>query len=168
VSEHDLDDVDVKSYLTARVMDGAAGWAQAARPASVRFFTPEEHATANALCERLLALEPDCPVPVVARIDARLAEQEIEGRRFPDRHADGRLWRLSLAALKVEAVDRFQSAFAVLDGDRRDRLILSVRDMGAKPWHAMPAEHVWSLWTRYVCTAFYSHPFAWSGAGFGL
>ena len=27
--------------------------------------------------------------------------------------------------------------------------------------------HVWSLWTRYACTAFYSHPWAWNEIGFG-
>jgi len=25
---------------------------------------------------------------------------------------------------------------------------------------------VWSLWTRYACTAFYSHPRAWDEIGF--
>ena len=25
---------------------------------------------------------------------------------------------------------------------------------------------MWSLWTRYACTAFYSHPAAWDEIGF--
>jgi hypothetical protein len=25
---------------------------------------------------------------------------------------------------------------------------------------------VWSLWTRYACTAFYAHPAAWAEIGF--
>ena len=25
---------------------------------------------------------------------------------------------------------------------------------------------MWSLWTRYACTAFYAHPFAWAEIGF--
>ena len=36
----------------------------------------------------------------------------------------------------------------------------------ADRWHGMPAGHVWSLWTRYACTAFYSHPAAWAEIGF--
>lgn len=139
-------------------------WPEPASLSLARFFSPDEHATANALCERLLALEPDCPVPVVARIDARLAEQETDDR--PDRAGDGPAWRASLIALKADAVERFQSPFSVLDGDRRDRLILRVRDLGARSWHEMRAEQVWSLWTGYACTAFYSHPFAWNDAGF--
>ena len=34
-------------------------------------------------------------------------------------------------------------------------------------WHGLPAKHVWSLWTRYACAAFYSHPWAWNEIGFG-
>jgi hypothetical protein len=34
-------------------------------------------------------------------------------------------------------------------------------------WHGLPASHVWSLWTRYACTAFYAHPWAWNEIGFG-
>ena len=34
-------------------------------------------------------------------------------------------------------------------------------------WHEFPAAQVWSLWTRYACTAFYSHPWAWNEIGFG-
>ena len=30
----------------------------------------------------------------------------------------------------------------------------------------MVASHVWSLWTRYGCTAFYAHPLAWNEIGF--
>lgn len=148
-------------------MHGGADWREPPGTAPARFFTPDEHVTANALCERLLALTPDCPVPVVARIEARLAEQE-RVERAGGHAADAQAWRFSLEALKDDALDRFQSPFAVLDGDRRDRLILRVRDLGAKPWHGMLAEQVWSLWTRYACTAFYSHPFAWNDAGFRL
>ena len=135
-------------------------------PQPIRFFTPEEHATADALCEQLLALEADCPVPVVAMIDARLAEQETDGWRYADMPEDGQAWRLSLAALKADAVDRFQSPFAALTADHRDQLIGHVRELDSKPWHDLPAGHVWSLWTRYACTAFYSHPFAWNEIGF--
>lgn len=157
--------MDARSGATIPAVGHMTEWSEPRVAASARFFTSEEHATANALCERLLALEPDCPVPVVARIEARLAEQELDGR-YRGACEDGTIWRLSLAALKADAVDRFQSPFAVLDGDRRDRLILYVRDLGSKYWHDMPATQVWNLWTRYACTAFYSHPFAWNDLGF--
>jgi hypothetical protein len=31
----------------------------------------------------------------------------------------------------------------------------------------MPAERLFSLWMRYACSAFYSHPWAWNEIGFG-
>jgi hypothetical protein len=34
-------------------------------------------------------------------------------------------------------------------------------------WHGMPAKRVFSLWMRYACDAFYSHPWAWNEIGFG-
>ena len=41
-----------------------------------------------------------------------------------------------------------------------------MQDLKSADWHGLPAAHVWSLWTRYACTAFYAHPFAWSEIGF--
>jgi hypothetical protein len=41
-----------------------------------------------------------------------------------------------------------------------------VHDSKADRWHGFPPAQVWSLWTRYACTAFYSHPWAWSEIGF--
>jgi hypothetical protein len=36
----------------------------------------------------------------------------------------------------------------------------------ATTWHGLPAGRVWSLWMRYACAAFYSHPTAWNEIGF--
>lgn len=135
-------------------------------PQPIRYFTPDEHATAHVLCTRLLALEPDCPVDVVAMIDARLAERETDGWHYEDMPEDGEAWRQSLAGLKADAIDRYQLPFAELTADRCDTLVGRVRELGSKPWHDLPAGHVWSLWTRYACTAFYGHPYAWNEIGF--
>ena len=53
------------------------------------------------------------------------------------------------------------------DCRRLTAIIQNVQDLGARHWHRLVASHVWSLWTRYVCTAFYSHPWAWQEIGFG-
>ncbi len=41
-----------------------------------------------------------------------------------------------------------------------------VQDAGQGDWHGLPAGQLWSLWTRYASTAFYSHPWAWNEIGF--
>ena len=58
--------------------------------------------------------------------------------------------------------------FAELITDEQAALIQAVQDRvhDNDTWHGWPAEHVWSLWTRYACTAFYSHPWAWNEIGF--
>ena len=49
--------------------------------------------------------------------------------------------------------------------EQQGQLVQAVQD--ADEWHGFNAEHLWSLWTRYACTAFYSHPWAWNEMGFG-
>jgi hypothetical protein len=41
-----------------------------------------------------------------------------------------------------------------------------MHERGDAGWHGLNASRVWSLWTRYACTAFYSHPWAWNEIGF--
>ncbi|MEP7161936.1 MAG: gluconate 2-dehydrogenase subunit 3 family protein [Dermatophilaceae bacterium] len=138
--------------------------------ADIRFFTPFEQAVATALCDALLAQEGDAGqqsrVPIVNLIDARLAEQQTDGWRYHDMPADGQAWRDTLAALDADANERFATGFATCQGPHQASLIQAVQDRGAGQWHGLNAAHVWSLWTRYACTAFYSHPLAWNEMGF--
>lgn len=136
----------------------------------IRFFTPCEQATATALCNALLAQEDEpglgSRVAIVNLIDARLAEQQTVGWHYHDMPADGQAWRDTLAALDADAYERFGTGFAACQGRHQASLIQRVQDVGAGQWHDLNAKHVWSLWTRYACTAFYSHPSAWNEIGF--
>jgi hypothetical protein len=132
-----------------------------APPAAFKFFTEAEQACAGALIDRLL----DSPgVPVLAMIDARLAAGETDGWRYADMPEDGQAWRDTLAYLDGDAHERFITSFAEASTSEQTELVQAVQD--AESWHGMPAAHVWSLWTRYACTAFYSHPSAWTEIGF--
>jgi hypothetical protein len=132
-------------------------------PPPIRFFTPDEEAIARPLLDLLLDQQDEPRVPVLEMIDARLAEQSTDGWRYEDLPEDGQAWRVTLAALDEDAGEL---GFARCDDDTRRALIQAVQDLGAKPWHDLPANRVWSLWTRYACTAFYSHPWAWNEIGF--
>jgi hypothetical protein len=130
-------------------------------PADCRFFTAAEQACAEALLDLLL----DRPgVPVLAMIDARLAAGETDGWRYADMPEDGQAWRDTLAYLDGDAHERFITSFAEASAAEQTELVQAVQD--AHDWHGMPAAHVWSLWTRYACTAFYAHPAAWTEIGF--
>ncbi|MYW03562.1 gluconate 2-dehydrogenase subunit 3 family protein [Streptomyces sp. SID3343] len=138
------------------------------RDSDLRFFTRREAAVASVLLDHLLAQWDEPGVPVLHMVDERLADGHTDGWRYADMPEDGRAWRASLAGLDRDARDRHEgSAFVALTRSRQARLIRAIRELGDTPWHTMPAGRVWSLWTRYACTAFYAHPLAWNETGFG-
>jgi hypothetical protein len=132
----------------------------------VRFFTPQEEATASALFDQLLDQREEPRVPVVNMVDQRLAEQHTDGWHYDDLPADADAWRQSLAGLDKDATDRHGASFAGCTWDQQRDIIDSVQRRGPASWHGLPSARIWSLWTRYACTAFYSHPWAWNEIGF--
>ena len=149
------------------VLDQAGHWdpvtagvvlSRVGRPPDIRFFTPAEEAAATALCDRLLGQDGEPKVAVVPQIDARLAEQETDGWRYADMPEDGQAWRDSLRFLDEDSQAACSREFAQASAEDQRAVIQAVQDLGAKEWHGLNAAHVWSLWTRYACTAFYAHP----------
>jgi hypothetical protein len=160
-----LDSVDDWDDVTAGVV-----LARLSHPSDLAFFTPQEVAVAAPLLDLLLAQDGEPRVPVLELLDARLAVGETDGWHYDDLPEDGDAWRHTLAWLDDDARDHFDGArFAELDSSRQAALVQDVQERSSdgKPWHGVSAEHVWSLWTRYACTAFYSHPWAWNEIGFG-
>jgi hypothetical protein len=137
-------------------------------PQELSFFTLDEEATATALCDHLLGQAGDTPgrIPVVVLIDARLAKGETDGWRYADMPEDAQAWRDTLHYLDEEAQAKFGAGFAECEPDDQRALIQAVQDAGSNEWHGRNATRVWSLWTRYACTAFYSHPKVWDEIGF--
>jgi len=134
-------------------------------PAGFGFFTPAEQATAGALFDLLLAQHEEPKVPVLALVDRRLVADETDGWIYDDMPEDRDAWRFTLAALDDDAHEKFGMPFAQLRLDEQATLMETVRT--AAQWHGLEAAHVWSLWTRYACAAFYSHPWSWNEIGFG-
>jgi hypothetical protein len=130
-----------------------------------RFFTDREQACAAALLDLLTGqCDDNLGVPVLQMIDARLAAGQTDGWRYADLPEDGQAWRDTLDYLDKDAHDRCGMSFA--DAPRQDRTEMISAVQNADQWHGLAAARVWSLWTRYACTAFYSHPNAWSEMGF--
>jgi hypothetical protein len=106
---------------------------------------------------------------VLQLIDERLATGETDGWHYDELPEDAQAWRDSLAFLDQDALDAHHGrGFAHLAVSEQASLVQAVQDLSneGKKWHGWPAKHVWSLWTRYACTAFYSHPWAWNEIGF--
>lgn len=138
--------------------------ARLGRPADLRFFTVAEEAAARALFDQLLDQRREPRVPVVNMVDSRLAEDQTDGWHYEGMEPDPAAWRSTLAALDAEARARSGSAFCELSWDEQEGLLTDIHD--AEQWRGRQAPQVWSLWTRYACTAFYSHPVAWDEIGF--
>jgi hypothetical protein len=159
-----LDSVDDWDDVTAGVVLG-----RLVHPSDLAFFTPHEVSVAAPLLDLLLAQDDEPRVPVLELIDARLAIGETDGWHYDDLPEDADAWRRTLVWLDEDARDTFAGApFGELVASAQAALVQVVQDHSSarQEWHGVSAEHVWSLWTRYACTAFYSHPWAWNEIGF--
>ena len=135
-------------------------------PAAPRFFTQTEQSAAAALFNQLLFQPEEPRIPVMNMVDARLADHETDGWHYESMPADDQAWRVTLAALDADSKGKHGHTFAECKWDEQKDLLQGIQDLGIDPWHGMTASQVWSLWTRYGCTAFYSHPLAWNEIGF--
>jgi len=135
-----------------------------ATPADLAFFRGREVATARVLLDLLLAQDDEPKVPVLELVDTRLARGETDGWHYSEMPEDGEAWRRTLQWIDEDT----DGGFAEAVPDRQRASIQRVQDLAeaAKDWHDWPATQTWSLWTRYACTAFYSHPWAWNEIGF--
>jgi hypothetical protein len=159
-----LGTVDSWDMVTAGVVLARLG-----PPPPIRFFTPAEQAVGAALFDQLLDQRSEPKVPVLEMVDARLAEAITDGWRYEDMPEDGPAFRQSFAFLDEDCVRAAGCRFHELPWDEQADFVQQIQDLSSasETWHGLPAEHVWSLWTRYACAAFYSHPWAWNEIGFG-
>jgi hypothetical protein len=159
-----LDSVESWDDVTAGIV-----LARLALPGEFSFFTPHEVSIAAPLLDLLLAQDADPRVPVVQLIDVRLSIGETDGWHYDELPEDAQAWRDTLAFLDEDAKAAFAGrTFAGISSKDQAGIVQAVQDlaMGDGHWHTWTASHVWSLWTRYACTAFYSHPWAWNEIGF--
>lgn len=136
---------------------------------AMRFFTMEEEAAATRLLDLLMGQDADASatrVPLVQMVDARLAEDQTDGWHYDTMPPDAQAWRSSLRALDEESVARHGRRFAECTSRQQGDLIEAVRTCSEERWRGFPPSALWSLWTRYAATAFYSHPAAWNEIGF--
>ena len=159
-----LDEIDTWDAVTAGVVLARLG-----PPPPLRFFTLDEQAVGAALFDQLLDQRSEPKVPILELVDARLAEAITDGWRYGDMPEDGEAFRQTFAGLDADAMEARGRKFHELSWGAQASLVQSVQDKSdaEDTWHDLPAKHVWSLWTRYACAAFYSHPWAWNEIGFG-
>jgi len=153
--------------VTRRVID-----ARLVTPATPRFFTGPEWATADALCRRIVP-QPgeDDSVSLVALLDAKLLANHGGGFREAGMPYMREAWRKALFALDEEARTRHDGrAFAELSDELQDALLSAMQagEISGERWTGIDAK---TFFARRVLVdvppLFYGHPKGWNEIGFG-
>jgi hypothetical protein len=137
-----------------------------------RFLSPEEWATLEAVCARLLPQpdRPEAPVPIAPWIDRMLAENRHDGYRFADMPPLREAWRLGLRGIEEESARRFARPFAALAEGEQEAVLRAVQagEVAGGAWERLPARRFFAhTLLRAVAGIYYAHPAAWSEIGFG-
>ena len=136
----------------------------------LRFFTVEEELTARAFCDVVTAQDSEPRVPVAEMVDEKLAAGRLDGYRYADMPRDPDTWRLVLRGLDETARARYgRDGFAACDGSSREAIVGALADgsLGGGPWDELDVARAFSVCTRAILAAFYSHPWAWNEIGYG-
>jgi hypothetical protein len=132
----------------------------------IRFFDEREAATLGAFCDTVLAQDSEPRVPVLAMVDAKLHDRQLDGYRHADMPPDPGTWRQVARCLDREARALRADDFASASQGIRDTIVARFAE-GELEWEGFPAEKAWSVVMRMILAAFYSHPWAWNEIGFG-
>ncbi|HTW38166.1 MAG TPA: gluconate 2-dehydrogenase subunit 3 family protein [Steroidobacteraceae bacterium] len=140
-------------------------------PNHARYLSEEEFATLAALAERITP-QPTSrpPIPVAALVDEKLLEDKGDGFRGAGMPRVREAWKRGLGALDVEARASHGRAFHELAPHERDVLIRRMQsgELASSAWGGMPVKTFFQERVlNDICSAYYSHPTAWSEIGFG-
>jgi hypothetical protein len=161
------------------VLEAAADWDPATREVvearlrpggELRFFAAAEATTAAALSDRILAQDEEPRVPVVELIDRKLAEGRLDGYQYDDMPEDREAWHLVLAALDGTATRLHgKDSLAGCPVADQEGIVKAFADgsLEGPEWEGLNVSHAWSVCSRMVLEAFYSHPSAWNEIGLG-
>jgi hypothetical protein len=134
-----------------------------------RFFAPAEIDTLGEFCDVVMAQDTEPRIPVLAYVDAKLHEGQLDGYQYFDMPDDRDTWRLVARGLDEESrwhgFDSFASSDLAFRIDTCSRF--SRGDLHGGAWNELNVSRAWSVVMRMILSAFYAHPWAWNEIGFG-
>ncbi len=161
------------------VLDSAENWDETTRAVVLArlqpqqqpcFFQTAELPTLHAFCDVVLAQDEEPRVPVAELIDEKLSAGRLDGYQYADMPDDRETWRLTLAGLddSAAALHGREASPRASPRTRAGSSTLSPRaDSREGRGRALNVARAWSVCTRMMLEAFYSHPWAWNEIGFG-
>ncbi|CAN5816102.1 gluconate 2-dehydrogenase subunit 3 family protein [soil metagenome] len=137
-----------------------------------RFFQPDEWATLEAVCSRIIPQpdRPGDPVPIVPFIDQKLQENRGDGYRYENMPPMQEAWRLGIAGIEEESHKRFHARFTELSSTHQDEILRRVQEgeVEGDVWKELPPKRFFtSQLLNTVVGIYYLHPAAWSEIGYG-
>jgi Gluconate 2-dehydrogenase subunit 3 len=137
-----------------------------------RFFTDEEWPTVCAICERIVPqpTEKQGFVPVAALVDDKMHGGAPDGYRDAHLPKMQEAWRRGLAALDMEAHERYGRRFHELASAEQDELLHAAErgELKDAAWGGMASDTFFHRRVLSdVVSVYYSHPTAWNEIGWG-
>jgi len=139
---------------------------------SIRFFTPAEVMTLEAVVERIIP-QPDRSaeekIPIVPWIDEKLFDDARDGYRQEVLPPQRRAWRLAIAGIDETAQVLFGAPFHELDAPSQDMILKRVQqgDPPGETWKELPS-HIFfgKVLAVEIVKIYYAHPAAWNEIGY--
>jgi len=162
-------------YPDYDVMAEASHWDEATRavvlarlepPPPPAFFTPAQAAALDQFCDDITGQDADPRIPVLRMVSERLGAGERDGYRYAGMPDDGETWRMLARGLDAAAGP---AGYAALPEHERLELVqrLSKGALDGPAWRDVDPARAWTVVTRMILAAFYSHPWAWNEIGYG-
>jgi hypothetical protein len=127
-----------------------------------RFFSEREQRTLKAFCDTVTAQDREPRIPVLSMVDAKLHAGELDGFQFAGMPDDRDVWRVVARGLD-------ESGFTDASEEERREIVgkFANGELEGGAWEELDVSKAWSVLTRHILAAFYSHPWAWNEIGFG-
>jgi hypothetical protein len=134
-----------------------------------RFFDEREQLTLKAFCDRVTAQDKEPRIPVLSMVDAKMHAGELDGYQFAGMPDDRDVWRIVARGLDETALQAGGHDFARLSDEAQRQIVerMSEGQLEGGAWEELDVSTAWSVVTRAILSAFYSHPWAWNEIGFG-
>jgi hypothetical protein len=139
---------------------------------SIRFLTPAEVTTLEAIVERILP-QPDrsagAKIPIVPWIDKKLFDDARDGYRQDVLPPQRQSWRSAIAGVDETAQVFFGAPFHELDAPSQDMILKRVAqgDPPGEIWRRLPSHVFFSkVLAIEVVKIYYAHPAAWNEIGY--
>ena len=147
---------------------------RATKEKPIRFFSPDEARTMEAVMDRVLPQDDRTParrIPILPSLDERLYEGRIDGYRYANMPPDPEAYRIAAHAFEQMAQQLHGKRFDQLETRRQEEILKSIHD--AEPlaaheeWKKLSLDRFWAMLVTDAVTAYYAHPWAWDEIGFG-